>query len=439
MCRKFVSSVAVVAGLFFVCASISNAKAEPLSELLPKLLKDHERIKAANLDLEASKQSIRVAQGDYLPTVDFTGNFGHENQNKATGSDDTSTGFNEASLSAEQLIWDFGKTFGQIDRAKLAHAQSAMRLKTAEQALIREALSAYLNLVRVAETLRFAQQSEANIRNQTKLEDALVQRRSGLATDVLQAKAALAGAQATRVRTEGALANAISRYRAVFRSEPGKLDTFTRPRLAVDKLPSSIDDAIKMALDNNLDLKIARINYDIAKKTTEINRATMVGPEVNLVAETNYKRNVSGTLDTKIEKLVKVEGTFSFFSGFKDIATYQGSLKSASAASNREVDLRRSVEERVRVAWQNLQTQQTNAQFLRNQSNIAGEFLEKARKERQLGNRSLVDILSQETAFINSVSAALSAETDTAIAFYDVLFAMSMLNLEVFKEQPKAQ
>ena len=40
---------------------------------------------------------------------------------------------------------------------------------------------------------------------------------------------------------------------------------------------------------------------------------------------------------------------------------------------------------------------------------IAAEFLELARKERQLGNRTLLDVLTGEAALINANSAAASA------------------------------
>ncbi|MDP6927867.1 MAG: outer membrane efflux protein, partial [Rhodospirillales bacterium] len=62
------------------------------------------------------------------------------------------------------------------------------------------------------------------------------------------------------------------------------------------------------------------------------------------------------------------------------------------------------------------------------------EFLALARKERQLGNRSLIDVLSGETAFINATSDATSAETDVAIAVFTLLNNMGRLNLDAIRD-----
>ena len=63
-----------------------------------------------------------------------------------------------------------------------------------------------------------------------------------------------------------------------------------------------------------------------------------------------------------------------------------------------------------------LLTARGNADFLTNQARITAEFLELARQERLLGTRSLIDVLSGETALINAESFAASADADVGIA-----------------------
>ena len=87
------------------------------------------------------------------------------------------------------------------------------------------------------------------------------------------------------------------------------------------------------------------------------------------------------------------------------------------------------IEQLVRDAWANLATSKATLGFLSNQASISSEFLELARKERKLGNRSLLDVLNGETALINANSDATSAEADVAIATFTLLNAMGRLNL----------
>ena len=82
------------------------------------------------------------------------------------------------------------------------------------------------------------------------------------------------------------------------------------------------------------------------------------------------------------------------------------------------------------ISWQNLQTAKTNKVYLRNQVNIATEYLEIARKERQAGKRTLLDVLSAETSLNNAQSDYASTEFDYNIAAFTLLQAMGVLELD---------
>jgi adhesin transport system outer membrane protein len=99
-----------------------------------------------------------------------------------------------------------------------------------------------------------------------------------------------------------------------------------------------------------------------------------------------------------------------------------------NAANYRYADAKASIEESTRNAWEQLKTAKLNAVMLKNQANIASEFLVFARKERTLGRRSLLDVLGGETALINSSSDAASASIDIAIAGMTLLDAMGELS-----------
>ena len=99
------------------------------------------------------------------------------------------------------------------------------------------------------------------------------------------------------------------------------------------------------------------------------------------------------------------------------------------ASEERLLDTRRRVIERVRNAWQNLETAKQTATILRNQEALAQKFLELARKERKAGKRSLLDVLNGETTLINAQSEAASAEADVEIFSYELLRAIGVLEV----------
>ena len=418
---------------FVMVASYGTvAHAQSLQETLALVIHDHKRIRAAEMDLASARDTAIASLGDWFPTLDMTALYGFERQRKPDSAD---TDFfpRQIDFTLTQLLWDFGATNGTIRAAKRTYDQAQATLTSPLQAVVLEGVTAHVNLIRANELLRFALMSEENIKRQTELEDARVQRGAGFSTDVLQAKTQLAGSQARRVQAEGTLQNARNRYRAVFYRDPGDLQSLVKPRPPIDMLPSSLDEAIEISMENNPQLKAQLIAADIARETVNQTRATELFPSLSAVGSSTYKQDVQGTRNFKGEQLIKVELTYSLNLGMTQVNTLRASKSAFSAAEDRYGDARTQIEEAARNAWQNFLTAKDNAEALRNQANIANEFLELARKERQLGRRSLIDVLAGETALINANSDAVSAETDVMLAVYNLTSVMGFLELDVIE------
>jgi TolC family type I secretion outer membrane protein len=421
------ATIASFSGVLAILAPI-QAHAETFKEMLEQVLPGHNRVRAAIADVDGAQNLTEVARGSWYPTANFTGEYGYEKENKPSGSLDTGMYFKKYEATVRQLLWDFGAANASIDRAEIAQAQAEATRAGAKQSLILDGLTAYINLVRTSQQTAFARESESNIRKQTGLEEARVQRGSGLSTDVLQAKTQLAGAEAGRVTAEGALDNSRNRFRALFGRDPAKVTTLATPPVPTDLLPLSLSDAINEARRNNIALKIAQMTADMARKSAEATKASQLFPRVDLVGEARDKLNYAGTAGNQSELVGKVQVTYPLNLGFTAINSLRAADSNVVAAESRLADTRDLVEEQVRNAWENLATQKARADYLKNQSNIANEFLELARKERKLGTRSLIDVLAGETALINANSSAASADADVAIAAFTLLSTLGNLD-----------
>lgn len=411
----------------------STAWAEDIETLLPYVIDNHDRLRAQQSRLTAARNRAREALGDWYPTLSQTLNAGTERQQNDNG-DDSSTGFNEWDISLTQLLWDFGSTNASIDKARLQVEEARLTLIETRQSLILEAITAYMNLIRAHQSLKFAIQSEDNIRKQTGLEEALVGLGSGFSTDVLQAKSQLAGAQARRATSEGALSSALNRYKAVFGRVPDNIDALETVPFPAPFLPTSLTQATDIALEMNPALKNAILAADIAMEDLRIARADNFAPRIEATGERKFKKNVGGTIGSEQETLAKVEMTFDFNLGFTAVNTLKAAKEDLSASTYSAADTRRNIDEQVRNAWQQLDTAKRTASHLDNQSHIEAAFLELARNERQLGRRSLIDVLSGETTLINAKSDALSARTDVVIAAYGLLSATGLLQYDVISQ-----
>jgi adhesin transport system outer membrane protein len=288
-----------------------------------------------------------------------------------------------------------------------------------------------VNVRRSYEVLQFAKQSEENIKAQAELEDALVERGAGLSTDVLQAKVTLAGAQARRVQSEGAFVVSLNSYKTVFYEFPQSATVLELIALPDFLLPEGVDEAVQLAFEGNPNLRASMIDARIAAETIQTTQATEFYPTFEFIGEMKFKKEVGGAVGSSKETLGKVQFTYPFNLGFTAVNSLRAAEADSTAASRRVSDLKDQIEEQARNAWSNLQTAKESAALLRNQANISAEFLELARKERQLGKRSLIDVLAGETSLINSQSDAVSAENDVIIASITLLSVMGQLGVEV--------
>ncbi|MBO6520426.1 MAG: TolC family protein [Rhodospirillales bacterium] len=403
-----------------------------MDDLLPYIIENHDRVRASKSRLTAARNRAREALGDWFPTLSQTANAGHETQENDNG-DDTRTGFHEWDISLTQLLWDFGSTNAAIDKARLQVEAARYDLIETRQSLILEAITAYLNLVRSHQALKFAKESEESIRRQGGLEEALVELGSGFSSDVLRAKGQLAGAQARVAQNEGALVNAYNRYKAVFGRMPDDIDALEPVPFPASFMPLTLTQATDIALESNPSLKSAILDADIAVEDVRIARADNFFPKIEGTAERKFKKNVGGTIGAEQETLAKVEMTIDFNLGLTAVNTLRASESDLSATTFTAADTRRNIEEQVRNAWQQLDTAKRTAAHLNNQSNIEAAFLELAREERQRGLRTLLEVLDSEIKYINARSDALSSETDVLIASYGILAATGLLEYDIIK------
>ena len=403
------------------------------ASLLPDLLRSHGLIKAAQSDLNAANERKREAWGAWFPNLVVGSHWALEDNNKAPGSDDTRMYARGLDLTATQLLWDFGGANAGIRIAELGQDIAAVNLEVTKQDLLLRAITAYLNFKRAGDVLKYAVQSERNIKKQTELENALVRRGAGLSSDVMQAKQQLAAASALRVQSLGALKVAQNNYRAVFRTDPPPFSKMGKTKIPISSLPKNLKDAVEIAGRENPKLKVASTSTVLTREAVKVATGAL-SPRIEAIATAKHKDNQGGTAGIAEEYSGKFQVTWPINLGLTAINTLSAAKSDSTATDLRVGEQRYLIEEQVRNAWDSLQTARSTSQFLRNQANIASEFLEVARKERKMGNRSLLDVLAGETALINAISAARSAETDIRLFAFTLLNAMGRLTLDTIKD-----
>ena len=418
-------------------APVNSASGGALETLISEVVETHDRVLASQARVEAARQRTYESLGAWYPSLDLTANVERYKLERSQQNGLIEPA-QEVSAQISQLLWDFGATNATIERARLEHVQSEITLVQTRQNLIAEALAAYINLLRSADVLVFAERSVENIRRQTGLEEARIEAGSGLSTDLLQAKTQLAGAQARLVDAQGGLEIALNRYRAVFGDVPTAIDDL--PGIDIDRsvMPSDLEDALTLAFKGNPDIRLASIDISLADQDRIASKQGDFFPTFEIVADRTMTKNDAGVIGRKIESSIKLELSFPFNLGFTAINTLRAAQSDVVASNRTMADLERTVEERVRNAWKQLETAQLRSGHLFDQAGIAKAFLDVAIQERSLGQRSLIDVLAGETSLINAQSDAVSAEAEVLLAIVELLAASGALEYDIILTVPRA-
>lgn len=417
----------LTACLFLVACS---AQAQVLQGTLTELLQSSARVSAARSDEQASGERAKEAfRRAWTPQVDVSLESGQQRYATTTVPAANFEAVNRSTASVTQLIYDFGKSGSQIAESEaLARQARATGVATAEGLLL-DGITAHWGVVRSRQVMDYASLSEASVRKQTQLENSMVELGKGYESNVLQAKVQLATAEARRIRAEGALQIAQARVGAVFGPLQSKVkyDEVAMPMPGL--LPSSLEEAHKVALANNQQIQIGAIRSEALRLRADGVRAREFLPRLQVVGEAGRREGMDGLPGYVNDRKVMLQLQYNLNSGLAGNSAVEAAVKDWSASKSREDDARDLVLEQVTIAWRNLLVARSNRAILSNQVVIASKFLEMASAERQLGRRSLLDILTAEMSLINAQSELATTESDLAIAGLTLLQAMGRLNM----------
>ena len=430
MLKEFFSIVIIIT-FSYECFAQEKKEIVPynLGAALKSVLNNHKTILASKSDIKAAELRVKQSKGGYFPSLDVTANFGHENIIKYGPGNNTQLTARDATAKITQTLTDFGLTESTVKTSKLSLKQSeSMKVQLKNDILLR-AVTAYLRVIQSRESVRYAVQSVANIKKQTELEDAAVSAGGGLTSDVLQAKTQLAGAQARLIQFEGVLSATKHEFEYVFGSFPESLNSLQLTKSVFDKLPKTLEEAEEITMKSNPTLFAARITQDIGKEAINTAKSSLY-PKIKGIFSHSEKQDFGGIVGFKRETSAKLDFAYPLNLSLSEYAGKDAAVETYLATSTRIKDQEDMIKQMLRTTWDGLNTAQKNAQFLTNQARISGEFLELARKERQAGNRTLLDVLGGETALINAQADSIAAKIEVLINSYTLLSLMGGLTLD---------
>ena len=411
-------------------ALTSTTQAQPLESMLNGLVEQHPQVRAQQESLESAKAGKEEAFAGYLPTVDLSGSSGPE------GTDRTETDpagsyedfwTDSYGLTVTQNLFSGKRTTATNRTADTTVDIAETSLNLTTQQILFEGITAYLEVLRQIELSNLALENENTLKEQLHLEDERVQRGSGIAVDVLQAKSRLQISRERYTAFMGALKDAISRYTQVYNQVP-ELDHMQTPAIPLHLVPETLDTAIDIALKENPTLHISNYSLDVADAAKTTAKAGYF-PTFDLVGSANYDDDISGTAGQETKYAVQLKTTWQLYSGFADRARIRKASHDYLAATESDVYTRRKAIEEVKLAWSSLNTSRDRLALLQNAVNIAGEVYDARTRLRDAGSETAINVLDAENELFRAKIDAASAKFDYYNAVYRLVLAMGRLTL----------
>jgi len=329
-------------------------------------------------------------------------------------------------LTATQTLFNGFQTANKVRQAESNTSAAREALRVAEQTILLNAATAYMNLLRDGALL------ELNRRNVEVLQEQLRQTRDRFIvgevtrTDVAQAEARLAQGRAAVLAAEAQYALSKATYRQVIGVEA----TTLVPAAPVDRLtPRRLTDAIQIARARHPSVGVAMFGIDAAVLQVKINEGTLY-PNASLV----------GSLQQNWGQLSinQLQNFTAFVQAQVSIPLYQGGAEyslirqAKETVGQKRIDLetaRDQVQANVVTAWGQLDA--AKASVLANQAFVASDeiALDGVREEARVGQRTTLDVLNAVQELVTSRTALVTAQHDRVVASYTLLAAVGELNL----------
>ncbi|WP_413774622.1 TolC family outer membrane protein [Mesorhizobium sp. AR10] len=422
--------------VIFCSASILpplTASAETIFGTLSKAYQNNSSLNSTRAGTRVTDEGVAVAKSGWRPTI--TGSADIEYSSSHLNGSNRSVRLTQGNFGVEidQTLFDGFQTRNNVAAAEAQVGASVESLRNAEQDTLFNAAQAYMNVIRDRQVAVLTEQNLQFLTEQARAARSSFEVGEGTRTDVAQADAQRANAVAklSAVRAR-ALASAAT-YRQIVGDEPGKL----RPAAPVAKLlPSSLDAAIAITSAEHPAILATQLLVDAAAFSVKSAEGALL-PQLSASAGVSsaYRNTVpgvitSGTEGTTNSASIGATLTVPIYSGGRTSALVRQSKESLSQARIKVDVSRDQVRQAVIAAWTAYTAAQQSVAANRQAIAAAQLALNGVIEERNVGQRTTLDVLNAQNDLITGKIDLASAEHDVVVASYAILQATGRLSVE---------
>jgi outer membrane protein len=420
------------------------ANAETLGGALAKAYLSNPDINQQRAAVRASDENIPKANAGFLPTVNAQATYGisYTQFGAPVESIDLGGGVSipigggtgtqlahprGIAATLNQNLWNGNRSINGVRQAESTMLAAREQLRNTEQNVLLDAVTFYMNVLRDTAILDLNRANVDVLRSQLRYTQDRFNVGEVTKTDVAQAQASLAGAEAQALSAQSTLQTSIANYRRTIGDEPKNL----APVRPLDKvLPKALPEAIAISQVEHPAIVGALHGVDAAELNVKIFEGALL-PTLSVQAQ------VGQQWDAPSLAVIPNHVFNATVTGQLTIPIYQGGSEYASTRQAKEqlsqqelqADLQRdTVRAAVVSAWWLFAVSPAVIKSSKAQVDAAAVALAGVREEAKVGQRTTLDVLNAQQTLLNARVQLVSAEHDQVVASFALLSATGRLS-----------
>lgn len=404
---------------------LHDAQAQAMQESLKSAYDTNPRIKAERKALARLDEGVAQAISGWRPTI--TANYGKGRQRtSADGSDWISSDSEDRSLTFTQPIFRGGATIASTESADERVLAGRASLIDTEQAVLREAVAAYMDVVRDQSLVELSRNNVEVLKKQLQASKDRFEVGEVTRTDVAQSEARLARAETEATQADGNLMSSRATFERVIGFKPEAPKTPT----SFPQLPATMEEAVETGLKANPQLVQAIHAQKAADSDIDVAFAEIL-PEVSLQGQMSRAEGegFTGSSEFDRDSVTVNVGVPLYQSG----AEYSRVRDAKAFSSQRKFDLanaKDATRQLVIQSWEDLQTSISTITSSQAAISAAEIALDGVKQEQLYGARTVLDVLDAEQELFVARVNLVRAERDRVVSIYNLLSAIGGLSVK---------
>ncbi len=431
--RKHLYGCTLAALLTMVIPSASFAL--ELKDAITQTVQNNAEVGMKWYNFRATAEEKGVASAGFFPTVDLSYNTGRERlREPQTDGSVNSRSFNRHGYTAT-LNQNLFQGFMTVNQVKQLDYTSRARyfeyLAAAEQQSL-EASRTFIDVVRYSKLVEIAEDNYAIHKG---IYEQILQRVTqgvGRRVDLEQINGRLGLAESNLINEISNLHDVSARYaRIVGEAPPAELKL---PMLDLGLVPAA-DQVMPLADKQNPTLLAARSFYRAAEADVRVRRGAF-SPTLDLRATKDVTNNEDGIKGRNSQQAVELVLNMNLFRGGADRARLASSAERQSEAEALGIKACRDMRQQVSIAYNDVSKLTSQLDSLRQHQLSTEKARDAYRRQFDIGQRTLLDLLDSENELFDARRELINAELNQQLAIYRVLGESGRL-LEVMQIKPQ--